>query len=204
MSPPRPAGQLQIVEERRDSEPELKATVSRPDASSLRLDVTATRQGECRSVETTPMVQDVDTKRTTSVKIQVGNSIGAAVFGGFGIAFLPDAPPVQVGIGIGFCALGATFLAAIISNARRAHDDRETVPARASSGRPAPFQPCAPSPLSNAELTALVAGTVLRAVTGEDGHAVFDLSAPDLVHAPSARVRLVHGFRAIDVDLGRP
>jgi hypothetical protein len=200
LSPPRPSGDPQSFEERREAEPELTASVS-----SAQLDVFLVRGIECQHVTVTPMVQDNDVRQHAPKKPQVGNVVGAAIFLGIGTVALPNADPAQVGIGIGLISIGALFAAAFISTALRPHDSRETIPTRPERVTGG-FHPCERHPVADAKILAHVGATLLHAVTRQDGHAIFDLSpvvpTPDFVRSPLARVQEDrYGTKVVDVDL---
>ncbi len=200
LSPPRPSGTPQVHEERRDGEPELSAAVS----NDL-LDITVNSTAECQQVTVTPMVQDNFARQTASKKIQAGNVVGASVFLGIGTVALPNAPPVQVILGLGLLGIGSLFASAFVSNALRPHDTRETVETRPQRVE-SPFQPCQTLPARDAKVIAIIGRTVLHGTTGPDGHALFNLSSrdppPDLLASPIAHIqRDRYGTKAIDVDL---
>jgi hypothetical protein len=200
LSPPRPSAPPDVIEERREAEPELTATVS-----NAEIDVTLTHPIECRHVTVTPMVQDNEARQSAPRKIQAGNIVGATVFLGVGTIAIPNAVPVQVGIGISFLAIGTLFASAFISNAVRPHDTKETIPVHPQRAETA-FQTCETPPMTDARVVAAIGGTTLRAVTGPDGHATFNLSSlqptPELLRSPIAHVqRDRYGTKPIDVDL---
>jgi len=201
VSPAQPSGEPRVMEEHRD-EVELSASVL-----NATLDVVASQHTFCQSVTVTPMIQAVETRQSAPKSAQIGNAIGAILFVGGGAAFIPSASqlPLQVGIGIGFIALGGVFAAALISNVARAHELHDTMPSapqKLASG----FRSCNLSPLVGIRLIATIGHSNLYATTDSTGHALFDLAAVDptqeLVQAGLGHVHQDHyGTKPLDVDL---
>ena len=198
---PDPTARPAVAREERESAPTLSTSVS-----DTTLDVQVTRRTDCQDVTSTPTVHDVETRQSTSRLGQVGNVIGALVFGVGGAAFIPGGDhPGQSAIGIFAVAIGATFVTAFVSNIMRTHDTRETIPGapeRVVFG----FRACATSPLADVRLITTVGRTLFRATTGATGHVVFDLSAveptAELVRLPTVQVREDHyGAKPVEVDL---
>jgi hypothetical protein len=203
MSVPRPTGETNVRDHDRFAKVEVTGAVT-----GTTLDISVNRPRECQKETSTSTVQDVDIIRSVSRAVQAGNLVGFGVLSIGGAAYIGEDPhaPTAIGVGTTLIAVGTVFLAAFISNALRPHDSRETVP-----GQPlkttTPWTPCGVEPVTSLELVVTLGTIELRAPTGSDGHALFDLSSvrptSELVHSPIAEVRavsLAHVSASIDLS----
>jgi hypothetical protein len=214
--PPRPAldARLQMVRERGPGVARVGAT-----AHATSLDVSVDEVAECRSVDVlAPMVQDVEIRHTFADDAQerngifamlVGAGIGMLEFGvhqvdcsggGRGCPELPAETRAGVYGLLGLASIPVGFLA---YNALAAQD-RRVIADAAPETKAGPWTPCATQPLANEEIAVMVGDRTLRALTGPDGHATVDLSAPpEAPEGPRPSQAIVHhpGSADVTVDL---